>query len=55
MEFHRNIERGTAVVDRLVGERDKSEIFNHVVCIRNEFSKEDVTKRVSERAEITIL
>jgi len=55
MEFYCDIERGTAVVDRLVGEQDKSEIFNHVVCIRNEFSKEDVTERVSERAGIAIL
>jgi len=42
-------------VDRLVGERDKSEFFNRVVGIRDEFSKEDVTERVSERAEIAIL
>ena len=25
------------------------------VCIRNEFSKEEITERVSERAEIAIL
>jgi len=42
-------------VDRLVDERDKWEFLNLVVCIRNEFSKEDVTGRVSERAEIAIL
>jgi hypothetical protein len=45
LEFDCDIERGTAVVDRLVGERDESEFFNRVVCIRNEFSKEDITER----------
>jgi len=33
-------------MDRLVSEQDKSEFFNHVVCIRNEFLKEDITERV---------
>ena len=46
LEFGCGIERGTAVVGRLVGERDKSEFFNHVVYNRNEFSKEDLTERV---------
>jgi len=42
-------------MDHLVGERDKSELFNPTVCIRNELSKEEITERVSERAEIAIL
>jgi len=41
-------------MDRLVGDQDRSEIFNRVVCIRNEFSKEDINERVSERAEIVV-
>ena len=42
-------------MDRLVCERDESQFFNRVVCIRDEFSKEDITKEVSEKAEIGIV
>jgi len=55
MESDCDIERGTAVVDCLVGERDESQLFNGVVCIRNEFSKENITENVSERVKIVIL
>jgi hypothetical protein len=47
LEFDRDIEGATAVMDRLVCERDESQFFNRVICIRNEFSKEDITKKVS--------
>ena len=42
-------------MDRLVSERDESQLFNRVVCIRNEFSKENITKEVSEMAKIATL
>lgn len=42
-------------MDCLVCERDESQFFNRVVCIRNEFSKEDITKEVSERTRIGIV
>lgn len=55
LEFDRDIEGGTAVMGRLVCERDNSQFFNRVVCIRNEFSKEDITKDVLERTKIGVL
>lgn len=42
-------------MDCLVCERDESQFFNRVVCIRNELSKEDITKEVSERIRIGIV
>ena len=42
-------------MDRFVCERDESEFFNRVVCIRNEFSKEDITKEESERTRIGVV
>ena len=42
-------------MDRFVCERDEAQFFNRVVCIRNEFSKEDITKEVSERTIIGIV